>query len=82
MRRLGLVLLVIIVFLGGTVWRYYQWAALADNPYDEVGIGLHSYMPGPIQSWGCGLLKQRFEGKASPPHGCQDPANPRRWRQG
>lgn len=83
MRRLGLLLLLIIVFFCGSIfYRYYQWAVVAESPFDEVGIGLHSYMPGPIQSWGCARLKARFEGKTVPPHGCQDPTSPRRWRQG
>ncbi|CEJ13785.1 hypothetical protein BN1110_04109 [bacterium YEK0313] len=82
MRRLGpLLLLIIIFFCGSVFYRYYQWVAQADSPFDEVGIGLHSYMPGPIQSWGCARLKERFEGKTLPPHGCKDPANPRGWRR-
>jgi hypothetical protein len=73
-------LLVLVAAIGVIGQRYYYWVAQAESPFDEVGIGIHQYMPGPIQSWGCGRLKARFGGRTLPPYGCGDPNNPRLWR--
>ena len=74
MKKIGLVALICLVALLGTVGqRYYAWvtnSANAADPFDEVGIGLHSYMPGFVQDWGCARLKENFGSKTLPPHGC------------
>jgi hypothetical protein len=48
------------------------------TPYDEVGIGLNSYMPQPLRGWGCQQLRKEF-GKMLPPYGCESPDDRRRW---
>jgi hypothetical protein len=50
--------------------RYNDWVSHIANPYDEIGIELHGYMPSFVQEWGCSKLKARF-GNIRPPHGCQ-----------
>ena len=69
-----LILVICLIAFGGMVGqRYYAWATNASgasDPFDEVGIGLHSYMPGFVQSWGCARLKENFGTKTLPPHGC------------
>lgn len=62
-----LVIDAIIILLAG---RWYYYVAYADSPFDEVGIALNSMMPGPINEWGCSLLKARFEKTTIPPMGC------------
>ena len=61
--------------LGG---RYYKYVTNARTPFDEVGISLNALVPGPVRDWGCGKLKQTFEGKTAPPHGCSGPSG--EWR--
>jgi len=68
------ILIGVIVMIGG---RYYRYVANSDTPYDEVGIMLNGYMPGPVRSWGCGKLKARFPDQL-PPYGCAG-ADPRTW---
>ena len=81
MRKWSLIAaLAVLAFAGMVGFRYHAWAVGAASPFDEVGIGLHAYMPGTVQAWGCGQLQKRFEGKTLPPHGCQSPIDPRRWR--
>ena len=63
------------VMFGG---RWYLYGAHADSPYDEVGIALNGYAPGPLQRWGCHTLQSRFPGQL-PPHGCAGPTG-RDWR--
>jgi len=63
-RALIAALIAIVVVIGG------RWYAYADDPFDEVGIGLNTMMPGPIRDKGCEMLKARFEHKTLPPAGC------------
>ncbi|MFN3525686.1 MAG: hypothetical protein ACK4YU_06315 [Paracoccus sp. (in: a-proteobacteria)] len=74
MKKLVTMLVVIVIALaivaGG---RYYMWVANISNastPYDEVGIGLHSYMPAFVQDWGCAKLQDSFGAQTLPPYGC------------
>ncbi|AYG59402.1 hypothetical protein QD460_18480 [Rhizobium jaguaris] len=60
-------LVAIVLVIGG---RWYAYVAYADNPFDEVGIGLNTMMPGQIRDKGCAMLKARFENKTLPPAGC------------
>ena len=66
-KALVAALVAIILVLGG---RWYAYVAYADNPFDEVGIGLNMMMPAPIREKGCAMLKARFENKTLPPAGC------------
>ncbi|MBM7048061.1 MULTISPECIES: hypothetical protein [Rhizobium] len=66
-RALVAALIAIVVVIGG---RWYAYVAYADDPFDEVGIGLNTMMPGPIRDKGCEMLKARFEHKTLPPAGC------------
>jgi hypothetical protein len=61
----------ILGMLGMMGKRYNDWVSHATNPYDEVGIELHKFMPGFVQDWGCGKLKARF-GPIRPPLGCSN----------
>ena len=82
MKRLVLITTVAFVaFFGFIGKRYYDFAVNSESPFDEVGIELNRYMPGPIQTWGCNRLRERFEGKTLPPWGCQDAADPTHWRK-
>ena len=63
------VLVAALVIFGG---RWYMYVAHAESPYDEVGIALNGYAPGPLRSWGCRTLQQRFAGQL-PPYGCAGP---------
>jgi hypothetical protein len=73
--------LLLVASVVAVAQAYYHWTTQAESPFDDFGIELHGYMPAPIQSWGCGRLKARFEGKTLPPHGCQDLINPSKWRK-
>lgn len=79
-KTIQILVLMLIAFIGLIGQRYYAWAVTAKSPFDEVGIGLHHYMPGFVQEWGCSQLKMRFDGKTMPPHGCTSAADPRQWR--
>ncbi|AQR74252.1 hypothetical protein [Sphingomonas sp. LM7] len=57
--------------------RWYRYVTSAETPYDEVGITLNGYMPGPLRSWGCHKLQERFPGQL-PPYGCAA-ADGRSW---
>jgi hypothetical protein len=74
----SLILVAFVVYVGQ---GYYRWVAQSETPFEELGIELHSYMPAPVQAWGCARLRARFEGKTIPPLGCQDRVNPVTWRQ-
>jgi hypothetical protein len=67
----------LLVVIGG---RYAYWATSATEPYDEIGIGLHAYMPSAVQAWACARLQGRFASNL-PPAGCQDAGDQRKWRQ-
>jgi len=67
---LAVVAFAAVIVLGG---RYYMWVANTLNaatPFDEVGIGLHAYMPGFVQDWGCAKLQDSFGTQTLPPYGC------------
>jgi hypothetical protein len=70
-RGFGVALVAVIVaavfVIGG---RWYSYIAYADDPFDEVGIGLNQMMPTPIRDFGCAKLKQRFADRTLPPAGC------------
>lgn len=68
------VLVAFTVMFGG---RWYMYVVQAESPYDEVGIALNGYMPGPLRTWGCHKLKARFESQL-PPYGCGG-ADGRTW---
>ena len=73
----------VVFFVGQMGHRYYAWATNsigADDPFDEIGITLHGYMPGPVQDWACAELKANFEGKTIPVHGCAAAADATAWR--
>lgn len=72
-KVLSILAICVVAFFGMVGQRYYVWATNANgaaDPFDEVGIGLHSYMPGFVQDWGCARLKENFGTKTLPPHGC------------
>jgi len=79
--KLFLVLVAVVVFvLGGLLGGlYYRYVTNTVSPYDEIGITLNNWMPGPINAWGCGRLKETFS-TALPPFGCAAEGNPRIWR--
>jgi hypothetical protein len=71
---------VCVVLVGFAVMfglRWYMYVARGQSPYDDVGIALNGYAPGPMRSWGCHKMKERFPGKL-PPYGCAGPDG-RRW---
>ena len=77
-------LLILVVTIAAVIllvmgFRYYMYVTNTQTPYDEVGIELNQYMPGPIRNWGCGKLKQTFGAKTLPPFGCEG-ADPKTWR--
>lgn len=81
-RVLFIAILVVLFGIGMVGHRYVTWVKNwdhADSPFDEVGIGLHSYMPTFIQNWGCAQLKVEFGDKTLPPHGCGGTEG-RTWR--
>ena len=63
------VLVAAIVMFGG---RWYMYVARGSSPYDEVGIALNGYAPGPMRAWGCHKMQARFPGQL-PPYGCAGP---------
>lgn len=62
-----MVVVALVLFVGG---RWYAYVAYASDPFDEVGISLNMMMPQMVRDVGCGMLKNRFEGKTLPPAGC------------
>lgn len=68
------IVVAVTVMFGG---RWYMYVANGDSPYDEVGIALNGYAPGPLRAWGCHKLQARFAGQL-PPHGCAG-ADGRTW---
>jgi hypothetical protein len=68
------VLVAAVVMFGG---RWYMYVARGGSPYDEVGITLNGYAPGPMRSWGCHKMQERFPGQL-PPYGC-GAADGRSW---
>ncbi|MFE3838625.1 hypothetical protein [Pseudogemmobacter sonorensis] len=81
MSRFLVILLLCLVFVAGSVgYRYLSWVLNwqgAETPFDEVGISLHSYMPGFVQDWGCAKLKEEFGDRTMPPYGCRGDSG---WR--
>ncbi len=63
------VLVAAAVMFGG---RWYLYVARGESPYDEVGIALNGYAPGPMRTWGCHKMRARFPGQL-PPYGCSGP---------
>jgi hypothetical protein len=80
MRRLvTLVVAVLVAVVVSAFGGYYNYVTNSETPFDEVGIGLAKYMPGPVRTWGCGKLHDRF-GNTLPPYGCQTDADPTQWK--
>jgi hypothetical protein len=69
----SIALIAVVAFVAMVGGRYYRYATNTRTPFDEVGIRLNALMPGPIRDWGRGKLKQTFETKTAPPHGCSGP---------
>ena len=71
--KLALVMIatIIVAVLIAACGRYYIYVTNTASPYDEVGIALNGYMPGPVRTWGCGRLKDTFGKKTLPPLGCE-----------
>lgn len=63
----AVILASIMLLLGG---KWYSYVAFADSPYDDLGAGLNSIMPGPINRLGCEMLQKRFGDIPIPPRGC------------
>jgi hypothetical protein len=63
-----------VIMFGG---RWYMYVGHGSSPYDEVGIALNGYMPGPLRAWGCHSMQSRFPGQL-PPYGCAG-ADGRSW---
>ena len=81
-RFLRILALCIIAVIGMVGYQYLSWVKNwngAADPFDEIGIDLHSYMPGFVQDWGCAQLKAEFGDKTLPPYGC-GAADGRGWR--
>ena len=79
LRILALCIAAAIAMVG---YQYLSWVmnwSGASDPFDEVGIDLHSYMPAFVQDWGCAQLKAEFGDKTLPPHGC-GATDGRGWR--
>ncbi len=77
-RGVAVILFSLLAFLGFMGSRWYAYVTNGKTPYDEVGIGLNSYMPQPLRGWGCQQLRKEF-GKMLPPYGCESPDDRRRW---
>lgn len=56
-----------LLLLGG---KWYAYVAHADSPFDDFGSSLNALMPGPINKYGCDMLKKRFGNLPIPPRGC------------
>lgn len=61
------ILAAVLLIVGGT---WYSYVAHADSPFDDVGSSLNAMMPGPINRYGCDMLKKRFGDLPIPPRGC------------
>ena len=68
-RSLVITAVLLIAVLAVPGWEWYRWATSAASPYDEVGIGLNAYVPGPLHDWACGQIAQRFPGSLPPAGG-------------
>jgi hypothetical protein len=81
MKRLLLIVIVVLVAGGGVVGhRWYGFITNTQSPFDdEVGMELNNMMPGPVNAYGCGKLKETFGDKTLPVYGCQDQTG-RGWK--
>lgn len=78
MKKVVQVLCVVLIAAAVMVgMRWHRYVTSSDTPYDEVGITLNGYMPGPLRSWGCHKMHARFP-TALPPYGCAAPDG-RNW---
>lgn len=73
-RVVCVILIAVVVVLGG---RWYMYVGHSESPYDEVGIALNGYVPGPLREWGCHKMQSRFPDQL-PPYGC-GAADGRSW---
>ena len=79
MKKLILIIVLSIVVVGGMFgYQYNAYVNNTESPYDEIGITLNGWMPGPIRSWGCGKLKATF-GEVVPPYHCGAEDDPTAW---
>jgi len=53
---------ILVLVIGG---RYYYFVEYEDNPYSQVGAGLHTVMPQQVKDWGCARLGERFPGQTA-----------------
>ncbi len=72
-------ILVLLVLLGPFSFVYYRYVTNIESPYDDIGIRLNSSVPGFVQDWGCGKLKENFA-EQLPPLGCAVDGDPTTWR--
>lgn len=61
--------LAVILTVMALGWPWYRWATAGETPYDELGIDINSYMPGPLHDWACDKIAARFP-RTVPPYGC------------
>jgi hypothetical protein len=70
-KTVAIILFVVVSAVTTLGGRYYSYVTRGENLYDEIGISLAQWMPGPVRVWGCGKLNERFP-KSLPPYGCTE----------
>lgn len=84
MSRILSVLVAILIAVTGMIgYQYLSWVQNwkgAADPFDEIGIEIHSYMPAFVQDWGCAQLKAEFGTRTLPPYGCSTATDGAQWR--
>jgi hypothetical protein len=78
MKIARVLVMVVVAAVGVIGFRWYSYVTNTQDPYQEVGITLNGYMPGPIRKWGCDRLHATF-GNVLPPYNCQAGADGRSW---
>ena len=77
-KMMSLIVVMVAVLAVVMAGFYYRYVTNTETPYDEVGITLHGFMPGFIQTWGCAQLKVNFADQL-PPTGCNVAGDPTAW---
>ena len=72
-------LLIFVAVVGPFSFVYYRYVTNTDSPYSDIGITLNGAVPGFVQDWGCGKLKENFA-RQLPPLGCAVEGDPTVWR--